>query len=361
MDLEKLNLKENPFSNIVANANSKLEWAGMPSIKKKLQDSFDNCINNDSKELILNWGPYGGGKTFSSIYFKQKYDEDQNIIHVNVLCPKEGNIAVTEIFTGIIDSLSFEKISDDVREIINRIGKDEFIKEVTPISSSEFAKAIVLIGSEDDEERELMNRYLYAGLTKMELKKLGLAKGISTNSDTIKFLTGLIACYVHPNLNNSNTFVLWIDEMEDMIYYSAKHYKIFSQVLRDLFDKTSNSFLMVLNFTLAESAESSIELILGGAVWSRITKKIRFKQFEIEEAVNYYNELIKSRLINTQIEKPIANAHLKVILSNIPPSDLTPREINKVINSLISFALSKENEITENIINEWTIDYIENN
>ena len=102
--------------------------------------------------------------------------------------------------------------------------------------------------------------------------------------------------------------------MEDLIYYSPKHYKIFSQVLRDLFDSLHSSVLFFMNFTLAESEESTIELILGGAVWSRITKKIRYKQFTEKNAFDYCNELLTRSKIDSTIPIALLICNRKIIL-----------------------------------------------
>jgi hypothetical protein len=233
---------------------------------------------------------------------------------------------------------------------------------LTPITGREYSKAICLIGSEDPEVSDTMNRFLYAGLTKTELKKLGLAKDIQTDTDSIKFLAGLISCFIGDGNFYNGRVVFWIDEMEDLIYYSSKHYKGFSQVIRDLFDTISRGFLMFMNFTLAEGEESTIELILGGAVWSRLTKKIRYKQFSLENALAYSLELLNHAKIKPDNNSPLIEEIIRLVLQQMPLNNLTPREINKHFSSLISFALQSEvSNIDLNITNKWIAEYAEDN
>lgn len=354
-NLNDLNLKYNPFVDLTPNMNNpNLVWAEMEVVKSKISRSYNDCIINNSKQIILNWGPYGGGKTFSAYYFKNQYNEKDDILHIIIRTPKEGSISGKEFFKNIIDFISFERISEKVAEIIERVGEAELISFLTSKSGSELAKAICLFGSRDKEKLILMNRFLYSGLTKTELKKLELAKDIQTATDSIKFLAGIFSCFIESRINPKGRLILWLDEMEDLIYYQPKYYKSFSQILRDLFDNISNGFLVFLNFTLAEGEETTIELILGGAMWSRITKKIRYIQFTKENAISYCTQLIDHAIFEKSKSKPFTSLNISRIVDLIPENNLTPRELNKHFRSIILYV--QENEIQtidDNILNNW--------
>jgi hypothetical protein len=334
----------------------------MQEVKSKIEKTYSDCINNNSKQLVLNWGAYGGGKTFSAYYFIKEKTKIENLHHIYVRCPKDGAKAADEFFKNIIDYISFEKLQAHIRLLIANNGESMLMQFLTPITGREYSKAICLIGSEDFEVSETMNRFLYTGLTKTELKKLGLAKDIQTDTDSIKFLAGIISCFIGDGNFYNGKVVFWIDEMEDLIYYSSKHYKGFSQVLRDLFDSISNGFLMFMNFTLAEGEESTIELILGGAVWSRITKKIRYKHFLLDNALAYSIELLTHAKMDTNNSNPLSEEIIRLVLQQIPLNNLTPREINKHLSSLLSFAIDREvSNIDLNIANNWIAEYSEDN
>lgn len=362
-NLTELNLRFNPFRDVTPNMNSDgIIWAEMQDVKSKLKTAYSDCINNNSKQLILNWGAYGGGKTFSAYYFTREKAAIENLYHIYVRCPKDGSKATDEFFKSIIDYISFEKIQTHIRFLIDSYGENLLMQFLTPITGREYSKAICLIGSEDKDISEAMNRFLYAGLTKTELKKLSLAKDIQSDADSIKFLAGIISCFVGNGKFYDGRIVFWVDEMEDLIYYSSKHYKVFSQVIRDLFDSISNGFLMFLNFTLSEGEESTIELILGGAVWSRITKKIRYKNFMFENALDYSMELLNHSKINSKIDRPFNEEIIKTVIQHISQSSLTPREINKHFSSLINYAIEKEiKNIDITVANNWIAEYSEDN
>jgi hypothetical protein len=361
MDLNEMNLSRNPFKDMTPNRQSvSLTWAGMGLLKRKMESCYDDCLNEESKQMVLNWGPYGGGKTFSAYFFIKKYYHHPSLKHIYLRSPKDGNKTIKELFKGIIDELTFEEIYNQVRLLIDMHSLERVNELLSSKASPEYAKAICLIGSDDIEIKDLMNRFIYSGITKSELKKLGLAKDIQSDSDAIKFLTGILACFAgEPELFNGK-MIIWLDEMEDVIYYASKNYKAFSQILRDVYDSFSSNVVVFLNFTLAEGEEQTIETILGGAIWSRITKKIRYNEITDEDALSYVNDLLAEIRIDQNISLPFTVEAILEIISLIPTNNLTPREINRYFNSILKFAIRQNNSnINTNLIASWIDEFEE--
>ena len=292
-NLEDFNLKDNPFQYLTAMPGDKgsanIPWSGMPKLRKKIQSVYYNLYNLKPRQIVLNWGPYGGGKTFAAYHFMQEIENPEyNTLQIYMRSPKQGNNASSELYKNILTFISFRKIRKQVQMLIGLMGEDDFFDFLhSRIRSEEIVEAIIKIGSDDEEIQKIMNRYVYAGLTKSELKQVDLAKNIDWGTDSIKFLSGIIHCFIGDQIKYKGRVVLWIDEMEDMIYYSQKEYRLFSQILRDLFDSVNQYISIFLNFTLAESEESTIELLLGSALWSRITTKIRFNDLNKDAALLY--------------------------------------------------------------------------
>lgn len=359
--LEDLNLRFNPFKNITPTISDQdMVWASMSDVKSKLQRCYDDCINNNSKQIVLNWGQWGGGKTFSAYFFSKEMQNVGHLKHIYVRCPKDGAKAVDEFFTSIIDAITFDSLSDHIQRLIENHGEDALIKYLTPRATKEFAKAITLIGSQDEEIRNTMNRLLFTGLSRAELKKLGLAKDIQTDSDSIRFLAGVLSCFTGDDGLINGRVVIWLDEMEDLIYFTPKNYKSFSQSLRDLFDIMPDRFLFFMNFTLAELEESVIQLMLGDAVWSRVTRKVRYKEFSEDDALQYIEDLLSAAKISAASENPFNTEISRALINNIPINILTPREINKNVKSLLTFAQEKDKtEIDIHVFNDWVRDYAE--
>lgn len=361
--LTKMNLSFNPFRDITPTmGKEQLVWAEMHAVKSQIQKAYSDCLDKGMKELVLNWGPYGGGKTFSSYYFLKNFDNRNQLKQIYVRCPKDGNKAVREFFTNIIDNLTIDLIRDRVSDLIMIYGESTLKELLIPVCSSEFANAICLLKSDDSDVISTMNRFFYSGLTKTELKKLSLSKNIQSDIDIVKILSGIFYCFIGGNGIPKGQLVIWIDEMEDLIYYSSKHYKSFSQILRDLFDSISDNFLVFMNFTFAENEDSTIELILGQALWSRVTKKIRFKHFDYSSSLVYVSELLEHSKIDKNIQLPLTSSQAEFVLKLIPESNLTPREINKYFRSLINYGIDQEtSQFNSDLIDVWFSEFIDGN
>jgi len=342
------NLRESPFQYITPipgqGFGEPIPWAGMPDTKEKISRVYSNLVKNLPRQVILNWGPYGGGKTFTAYHFMDNYDCSIDICQVYIRCPKQGSKASLEFYRSIIDFLSFRKIHNQIRKMIELLGEDKFFNFIySRIRSEEITNAIILIGSNDENTKQLMHRYVYDGLTKIELKKVGLPKNIDWGSDRIKFLSGVISSFIGDQDRYEGRFVLWLDEMEDMVYYSQKEYKAFSQVLRDLMDSVNQYFAVFMNFTFAEPEEKTIELLLGGALWSRINTKIRFKELSKEDALEYCNQLIYHYQADKKKKNvPFTNEILQMVFEFIPNEKLTPREINRYRNNVLNQAMDTD-------------------
>ncbi|NVM64488.1 hypothetical protein FHW88_002777 [Mucilaginibacter sp. SG538B] len=360
--LNDINLSFNPFKDTTANKdNQHMVWASMKDVKSRIERSYQDCIANNSKQIILNWGPWGGGKTFSAFYFIKEKANTDNIQHIYIKCPKEGTKAADELFSAIIDSITFDNLNQHIKALILAVGEEALIEYLAPKATKEYAKAIALIGSEDAETVGLMNRFLFSGLSKTELKKLGLARDIVSDSDSAKFLTGILACYTGTEAINNGRIVIWLDEMEDLIYYAPKNYKVFSQLLRDLMDNIPDRLLFFMNFTLAEGQETVIQVILGEAIWSRVTKRIRYVEFSEADGLEYITELLAAAKTDKEAESPFNAEIAQLVVNTIPANDLTPREINKAVNSLISYSMEHDlHPVTTESFNEWSKDHADN-
>jgi hypothetical protein len=360
--LNDINLAFNPFKDTTANQdNQNMVWSSMKDVKNRIEKSYQDCLINNSKQIVLNWGPWGGGKSFSAFYFMKEKAAVDNIQHIYIKCPNEGSKAADDLFSSIIDSITFDRLNQHIKALILAVGEDALIEYLAPKATKEYAKAIVLIGSEDPDVIDAMNRFLFSGLSKIELKKLGLPRDIVTDSDSAKFLTGILSCYTGTNLINNGRVVIWLDEMEGLIYYSPKNYKVFSQLLRDLMDNIPDRFLFFMNFTLAEGQETVIQVILGEAIWSRVTKRIRYTEFNEADGLEYVSELLSSSRVNKAANNPFDANIAKLIIGNIPLTDLTPREINKAVNSLLSYCMEHDiNLVNINDFNAWSKEHADN-
>jgi hypothetical protein len=201
-----------------------------------------------------------------------------------------------------------------------------------------------------------MHTYVYSGLTKTDLKKVNLPRSIQSDKDRVKFLAGLLMCFIGNEKGLQGRFILWIDEMEDLIYFSQKNYRAFAQVLRDFTDLLSEGFTVFFNFTLTEPDESTIEMLLGSALWSRINKKIRYRELNESTGLKYVKDLLEAQRINQK--NHFSDDIIRQILDSIPASEMTPREINKRFSSFLDYCVDNNiKTISHSSVNKY-IEYL---
>ena len=70
IEWRSVGLRLNPFPELTPQTDpGQIVWAGMPKIKTQFEDVFYEALNSRKKQVVLNYGPYGGGKTHAAMYF----------------------------------------------------------------------------------------------------------------------------------------------------------------------------------------------------------------------------------------------------------------------------------------------------
>jgi len=197
MTFEELNLTQNPFElispSLAFQSEAPVFWAGMKTQKKQLENTYLNAARH--RNLILNWGPFGAGKTHAAFYLKNQPILKPNVelITVYVRTPLENGDAIQQL------SQLFNLISASIK-------------------SEAYALAIMKLGHSELKLDDFMYRYIYGNVTRTELKKFQLPRALNTEADYLKFLAGLIASFTAGK--TLTRVVLWIDELENLLYYS---------------------------------------------------------------------------------------------------------------------------------------------
>ena len=214
----------------------------------------------------------------------------------------------------------------------------------------------------------LLNAYFLGKCTTPELRKLGLNRNIEKTQDYFRVLAGVFHCLTglsgSTDVAEHNRFCLWIDEMENFIYFTPPQYRPFGQGLRELVDRLPYFFTLFMNFTLTSPEEyEEIELILGGYLTDRITREIFFHEVKDQEKLLQYVRELLSHYRTPEKPKtsyfPFTEEALRALMSNLQRG--TPRDVNKRCrNALIRafekgiFEKGEDFEITPKFVQEMS-------
>ena len=380
MNWEFLFLKENPFDVSPPRDSEDVIWAGMTKLKQRFNEIFQEAAFSSATQVVLNRGPYGGGKTHASLYFGlednllPKVTKETQVHSISIRLPKEDGNSAEDLYIDFLENekLGMTRVQEIIHNVVTNLSETEALRSFHKVlGSEELARAFWLLGTEDTSEKQtLLRAYFLEGCTKTDLRKLGLARNISKAQDRFRVIAGVLQCLIGfdagPDSSQHSRVCLWIDEMEDMIYFNSSQFRILSQGLREIIDLLPNFFTLFLNMSLAEPEEyDDFEILLGRAVIDRITSSIHFSELEIDESVQYVNELINNPRFR---DKPLPEKFPQTYPFEVQALEMlveglekrTPRDINKRCQNAINYAFhDKHFEAGKSIIDPAYIMKIE--
>jgi len=366
-------LKQNPFSEVPPRRPEEAIWAGMPRLRGQFETLFTEALTTSAMQVVLNWGAYGSGKTHAAVYFgthdrlpkvEGQQVKDAWILYVHT--PREPSQADVILYRNILEAIRFSRLRQVIRDIITDHGEPTALEMLQDVVESEvLGKALCLLGLErsgsgqlrllgDDEEsvewQRLLEAYFFSQHTKSDLRRLGLSRGIDSSQDRFRILGGVLQCLIGlapiQEIKRHSRVLLWIDEMEDLIYFTTRQYWPFTQGLRDLIDRLPNYFTLLMNFTLAApEAYEDATAVLGEALMDRVTRQIYFQEPDEQEALEYVNELL--RIFRSEdpaeyglpLTYPFTEDALRIIIDQL--LSRTPRALNKRCGEIASEALQR--------------------
>jgi len=355
MTFEDLNLTQNPFELITPSlafqSDTPILWAGMKTQKEQLENTYLFAPNH--RNLILNWGPFGTGKTHAAFYFKnhKMLNKSVEFLTLCVQIPLEDSDAIQQLLKEIIDDISFTKLQEIIKARIAELGESQLFNLIsTSIKSEAYASAIIKLADSEPKLADFMYRYVYGNVTKTELKQFQLPCSLNTEADYLKFFAGLIACLTAGE--TLTRVVLWIDEFENLLYYTSRQFKKLTQGIRTLVDM-HDKLLVFMNFTLSNGDDERLRILIGEPLWSRITQQIEFANLSVEGGLEYCHDLITHYQVDKSKDYfPFEKESLKAILNSLQCPTLY--DINKKCSDILYSSLENHvNKITEERVFKW--------
>ncbi len=347
----------------------------MRNLKQQFDQVFFEAKTTTLTQVVLNWGAYGSGKTHASIYYSlpERFplvqgNQVSNVVVLKIRTPKDPTKPDSILYRDVIESIRFSRLRQIIGQTITALGLDQARSTLQELTESEaLGQAIVLLGlepnskgdlepisstSSSSEWHTLLESYFFSQNTKSDLKKLRLSRSIDTAQERFRILAALLQCMIGlkrgEDISTYSRLVLWIDEMEDLIYFATKQYRPFTQGLRELIDRLPNAFTLMMNFTLASpEVFEDTTVVLGEALIERISRNIYFKEPNEADAALYVREMISIFRLPSIPESvprvsdiyPFSDASLQHLIALLPRR--TPRELNKRCSEVITEALRR--------------------
>jgi len=371
MTYENLGLKENPFRLTPPLDQKEIVWAGMAEVKNNIEKRIRIATLTKASRIVLNWGSYGSGKTHASLYYS-KTDRLQTMTSesgvspvksIKITLPRSSNNIVQEFFRSFLGQYSLEDIFADFKKTQAEFGLDKLELMINSLSNdksiADVLKKLTNIESLPSDDFNKLRNYIHGDNTKATLTSLGLPLGLNNDEQIANIMASIISCITYDKKLYS-TFIIWLDEFEDIDTVNKNLADRFTTFLRQFIDKTSNNLLLFLNFTQKTFMDmEDLSGYLGDALTSRAKAKIDFENPTLEESIIYIHELCANPLFRIEgKDSPFDNDEtIKYALTHI--GNLNARKINETFSIIFEMALIEEkNKITKDFINEITDEII---
>ena len=378
IDWNLAGLRENPFIIGPPTNPKQAIWAGLKELKGEFKNVFREAKASAPTQVVLCRGSLGAGKTHASLFFADDKNVPetslsvQNIEVLKVQTPTETGNPARDFYLDVIDQIGLDRIGRAVKKNVETVGRDVVERTLRQtVVSGDFANALLKLfeASPISPGATLpLSAYFLGKCTTTELRKLGLNRNIEKTQDYFRMLAGVFHCLTglseSTDVTEHNRFCLWIDEMENFIYFTPPQYRPFGQGLRELVDRLPYFFTLFMNFTLTSPEEyEEIELILGGYLTDRITRQIFFHEVkDQEELLQYVRELLSHYRTQEKPKTPyfpFTEEALRALLSNLQRG--TPRDVNKRCRNALMrafekgiFEKGKDSEITLKFVQEMS-------
>lgn len=347
-------LKVNPFEHTTPTPSKDMVWAGMHTHKQAITNIYKQAFHQNARQIILNWGPWGGGKTYAAYYFSHNriasIAQDEQIRSFWVLTPEDGDKAALELLVNIADAIGWNTLKNTIAANTISTGTQQMqMLLYQRTQSSEFAQAIIKLCTDTfTTDGFLLAKYFNGSLDKTEKNKYRIARDVKTTQEKLKVIAAILIAYTQSTL--PKRIFIWIDEMENAIFFTSKQVKEYVQVIRDLADMVNERITIFMNVTLAESDEQRVDLLLREALTTRINRRLRFKDFSMEDALIYVQELLQAYQTAPTTNNhftPFTEEALKQILGTIKPDELVPREINRMLDQVLQFVMKEGKRVVD--------------
>lgn len=316
---EKACLADNPFIGTPPTPLEEIVWAGMQQHKERIENRIRYSLETSPYALVLNWGPWGGGKTHAARYFSQEkvlagLSEQIGVpspLSLTIAIPRGERDVTKAIYLSIIGRIGLQKIASSLLELANELN-DEFAEVVrTLVQDEEFASALLLLSGQKRSKKQTgqlfdpdgvalpeLRRYFLLSATASDVKELELGRRIEGHGDMIEVLSAILNLLFYSDGKVESRYselIIWFDEMEEIVSLPGKEQAVLTGLIRDFTDYMPSNLTMFINFSTRPGGQfEDIGAYLTPAVWSRVRDQIFFGNLSVEEMVDYIRELLNA-------------------------------------------------------------------
>jgi hypothetical protein len=286
----------------VPDGNSDLKWFGFTQEKEQISRAIRNSMRQKRPYGAILQGAWGSGKTHSAKYFSALRIgdlADESTIYDDFLSiylegPKAGSPSFQDFFYRAFNAIGFRQLTAAVAQIEASGQMESFAETLYQETNDEDVATIFgrMIGSSPGKIRGVF----LGKSTKKERDELEIIRDFKTEFEMSLLLRGMFLALSWPNTAESRPkrVLLWIDELENLIFMREAQVQQFSQHFRQFWDSAVNVTVM-LCFSFSDPNESAtIDNVLTSALVERISERIILNYPDTAGVNSYVSDLLRS-------------------------------------------------------------------
>ena len=364
---ERFNLRDNAFP-VTPSAQESTPWFGFRLLKREFEAIFHRSSTEQLRLCVLNRGRLGAGKTHAAQYFaaefarKEPFGTYHSCVSIVIEAPKQPAKAFVEFTGRLLNEVTFRRIAEASKNLRSLSNADTLFSKLLEATGSEDIATV--LSRIDDANLLTSKAFLLGGGTAKEFRTLGVAKKLTSEHEFASAVVAVLYLLIHGQSGDRasvSRIALWMDEMEDLVYFPTRYYLPFTQALREIIDRTNRHLTLMLNFTFSEPEDlPAIENVLGQAIMQRVNHHVIFQQPTIDDMRDYLLELFKFNRVDNRgcsVTFPFSPEAFE-LLAECAVSK-TPRFLNKLCDMLLrdfhdnpNLDLTNGREISRDIVQQ---------
>jgi len=368
VDINDFGLKPKPFGLLPTNTSVQ-QWAGMPDIKRKMEDIVISVRPDDigAQEFAFLYGTLGGGKTHALRYFQHQINDiarDSHAFYVGKV-RRATKLSFFDVYRSIISENS-EMVTSLAKKVVDAVNAEiQAAYDRLPVETKEYTQV-----TDEEFQRNVIKKVVAPNEVAMatELKNKGQSAKVAefliqypqddySAACALASLIGLMTYPIGDQPAPYKAAYLFFDEMEDVLETKYAEHRAFFSTLRELVNRTAGYHCAIVCAFTNESAV--LETQVPSFLMDRLTRPmLEMRDMQVEEAKEFVKEFLASVRTNAAPSSarfyPFAEKTIDFFLER---EQLFPRRIIRAMGQVFERAarrgkISPGEEITSEMAEE---------